>query len=237
MGSNPGLGTDEVVMAKSRSRMSLLQRLPILVGTVGGGLLVANRILFTPELQTSQSRSDVLGLLLSAILILTGLLWQQVQPRDPESVELTGEPVLDLDSDLTEPQQLELAWASHSLLTLTAARSLVIWWNNRVVVRRGIFPHPKAGSQIQPGAILQRALTSGRSIYLVDLKLYPARAEFTTFLPDNTQGVLCQPLGERGIVILGTDTPRSFTQRDQAWIEAIAEKLDRSLTSNSDEDR
>ncbi len=216
-------------MSQRNSETPFLQRLPIIVGVVGGGLLVINRILFTPELLTSQSRADVLGLLLSALLILTGLLWQQVQPRDPEAVELEGKSVFDLNSDLSEPQQIELGWASRSILTLTAARSLVIWWQDQVLLRRGIFANAEAGSTLQPGAILKRVRQSGRSVYLVDLKLFPAKAEFTAFLPANTQGVLCQPIGDQGVLILGTDTPRSLTKRDQAWIEAIAQKLDHHL--------
>lgn len=232
MGGDSGLGTDEVVMSRSGSETSGLQRLPIIVGVLGGGLLVINRILFTPELVTSQSRADVLGLLLSAILILTGLLWQQVQPQDPESVELQGKSVFDLSSALSGSQQVELGWASKSILSLTAARSLMIWWQDRVLLRRGIFRDAEAGTVIQPGAILKRTLGSDRSVYLVDLKLFPAKAEFTAFLPTNTQGVLCQPIGERGVLILGMDTPRSLTKRDQAWIEAIAQKLDHHLESD-----
>jgi hypothetical protein len=46
---------------------------------------------FTDELTNSQARSDVLGIILSALLILVGLLWQQIQPRNPEAVTLIGE--------------------------------------------------------------------------------------------------------------------------------------------------
>jgi len=37
--------------------------------------------------------------------------------------------------------------------------------------------------------------------------------------------VLCQPIGQRGCLILGSDTPRSFSRQEQAWIAAIADKL------------
>jgi len=39
-------------------------------------LLLINRLL-TPQLTNSQARADALGVILSAMLILTGLLWQQ----------------------------------------------------------------------------------------------------------------------------------------------------------------
>lgn len=71
----------------------VLRRLPLVVGGLGAFLLLVNR-LFTPEITNSQARGDVLGVVLSAVLILTGLIWQQVQPRTPDSVELIGEKVL-----------------------------------------------------------------------------------------------------------------------------------------------
>ena len=64
----------------------VLRRLPLVVGGLGAVLLLMNRLL-TPELTNSQARGDVLGVILSAVLILTGLIWQQVQPRTPETVE------------------------------------------------------------------------------------------------------------------------------------------------------
>ena len=68
----------------------VLRRLPIVVGGLGATLLLINR-LYTPTLTVSQARGDVLGVILSAVLILTGLIWQQVQPRIPDAVELTGD--------------------------------------------------------------------------------------------------------------------------------------------------
>ncbi|MGB3614643.1 MAG: cofactor assembly of complex C subunit B, partial [Elainellaceae cyanobacterium] len=58
---------------------AILRRLPIIAGSLGGTLLLLNRLL-TPALTDSQARSDVGGVVISAVLILTGLLWQQVQP-------------------------------------------------------------------------------------------------------------------------------------------------------------
>jgi len=49
------------------------------------------------------------------------------------------------------------------------------------------------------------------------------------FLPPNTQAVLLQPLGDDGVLVLGSDTIRGFTPADQAWIGTIAEKVDTTL--------
>jgi len=46
------------------------------------------------------------------MLILTGLLWQQVQPRSPDAVDLIGKG-FELAPDLPEAAKTELAWISH----------------------------------------------------------------------------------------------------------------------------
>jgi len=63
----------------------VLRRLPI-VGGLAGILLLINRLL-TPQLTNAR---DALGVILSAMLILTGLLWQQKWPRSPDAVDLIG---------------------------------------------------------------------------------------------------------------------------------------------------
>ncbi|KKI99990.1 cofactor assembly of complex C subunit B [Prochlorothrix hollandica] len=201
-----------------------LRWLPLVVGGLGGTLLFINRLL-TPVLLDSQARSDALGVFLSALLILVGLVWQQVQPRNPEAVVLVGEAGMELQTDLPDAVQVELAWMSQILLTNTATRSLVVWYGDRILLRRGILA---PGKTVTPGAILGRVLEKQRPVYLVNLKLYPGRFEFD-YLPENTQGVICQPLGRNGVLILAANAPRSYTQQDERWVEALAEKLTHSL--------
>lgn len=203
----------------------ILRLLPFAVGGLGGTLLMINRLL-TPSLTTSQARSDAVGVIISAVLILTGLLWQRVQPRSPEAVELIGEQGIEFAPDLPETVQTELAWASHILLTNTVTKSVVIWYRDQVLLRRGVLGPT---STVQPGAIVERVLSTGKAVYLVALKLYPGRVEFD-YLPENTQGVICQPIGHEGVLILGANVPRSYTNQDEAWVSAIADKLDNTLS-------
>lgn len=206
-------------MAKP-DRNEVLRQLPIAVGILGGVLLLVNRY-STGDLTASQARSDVVGVILSALLVLSGLLWQQIQPRSPDAVELLGPQGFELDSDLPNPVKTELAWASHLLLTNTVTRSVVVWDRGRVLLRRGILgPH----SEVKPGAIVTRVLEKQKAVYLVALHLYPGRVEFD-YLPENTQGLICQPIGDRGVLILGANAPRSYTRQDERWIEGIADKL------------
>ncbi|HEY9811398.1 MAG TPA: cofactor assembly of complex C subunit B [Halomicronema sp.] len=203
----------------------VLRRLPLVVGALFGVLLFINRIV-TPDLTNSQARSDALGVILCGVLILTGLLWQQVQPKLPESVQLIGEEGFELEPSLPEPVKTELAWASHLLLTNTATRSLVVWYRGEVLLRRGILASKR---QVTPGAIVNRVLEKQKPVYLVNLKLYPGSIEFD-YLPENSQGIICHPLADKGILILAANAPRSYTRQDEIWIEGIAQKLENTLS-------
>ena len=211
-------------MAKLDSNW-VIRLLPIAVGALAGTLLFVNRVL-TPDLTASQARSDAVGVIACAILILTGLLWQQIQPRLPESVELEGTEGFELAPDLPEAVQAELAWASHLLLTNTVTRSLVVWYGGQILLRRGILPEKR---DITVGPILQRVLDKQKAVYLVALKVYPGKVEFD-YLPANTQGVICQPIGAKGALILGANAPRSYTRQDEQWVAAIADKLEYTLS-------
>ena len=204
----------------------VLRRLPIVVGGLAGVLLLINRLL-TPQVADSQARADALGVVLSAVLILTGLLWQRVQPRSPDAVELIGEQGFELAPDLPEAVRTELAWASHLLLTNTVTRSLVVWYKGKLLLRRGILG---INPEVKPGPILKRVLEKQKAVYLVDVKVYPGRIEFD-YLPDNTQGVIAQPIGKEGVLILGANAPRSYTKQDETWIAGIADKLDVTFSS------
>ncbi|MEM6715917.1 MAG: cofactor assembly of complex C subunit B [Cyanobacteria bacterium P01_D01_bin.6] len=208
-----------------------LRRLPITVGIFGSSLLMLNRLL-TPSLTESQARSDVMGVILCAVLVLTGLLWQRVQPKLPDAVALQGEVGFELDETLPETVQTELAWASHLLLTNTVTRSLVAYHDGNVLMRRGVLgPTDK----ITTGAILKRVLEKGKAVYLVDMKLYPGRVEFG-YMPENTQGLICQPMGTKGALILGANAPRSYTKQDEKWVAGLADKLGNTLEQRLPQD-
>jgi Cofactor assembly of complex C subunit B, CCB2/CCB4 len=198
----------------------VIRQLPIAAGMLAGLLLFANRLL-TPELTENQSRSDALGVIVCAVLILVGLLWERVQPKIPDSVELTGSECFDLKPELPEALRAEIAWASHILLTNTLTRSIVLVWDGEVLLRRGILSEV---AEVVPGKILTRVIETQKPIYLVDSNKYPGKIEFN-YLPENAQAVICQPIAPKGVLILASNAPRCYTQQDENWITAIAQKL------------
>ncbi len=210
-------------MAKSDPNQ-ILRLLPLFAGGVGWVLLLVNRLM-TVQISESQARSDVLGVILSGVLILVGLIWQQVQPRSPDAVILIGKEGIEWDETLSDEVKIELAWASHLLLTNTVTKSLVVYYQGKVLLRRGILG---INPTVKPGTILERVLQTQKPIYLVSLRLYPGGIEFD-YLPENTQGVICQPIASQGVLILGANAPRSYTKQDEKWIEGIADKLANTL--------
>ena len=198
----------------------ILRLLPLFAGIVGGTVLMFNRFA-TADLTPSQARSDVMGVILSGVLILVGLIWQRVQPRLPDAVELIGREGLEFAPDLPEPVKIELAWASHLLLTNTVTKSLIVYYQGKVLLRRGILSQ---NSAVKVSNIIKRVLETGKAVYLVNLNLYPAKIEFD-YLPENSQGLICQPIGKEGVLILAANAPRSYTKQDEIWIEGIADKL------------
>lgn len=202
----------------------IVRLIPLIAGAIGSVLLLINR-LTTVELTPSQARSDVVGVILSGMLALVWLIWQQVQPVSPDAVTLIGEEGLEFVPDLSDTVKIELAWASHLLLTNTVTKSLVVYYQGRVLLRRGILG---INSEVNPGIIVKRVLETQKPVYLVNLNLYPGKVEFD-YLPENTQGLICQPMGKEGVLILGANVPRSYTKQDENWIEGIADKLGNTL--------
>ena len=45
--------------------------------------------------------------------------------------------------------------------------------------------------------------------------MHAGRVEFTSFLPENTQAAIIQPIGSKGVLIAASNTQRGFTRLDQ----------------------
>ena len=59
---------------------------------------------------SSQSRADVLVIVMSAVLLLTGLQWLTLKPKDPPQVQLEGEQVEFRTPGLPNALLAELQW-------------------------------------------------------------------------------------------------------------------------------
>lgn len=174
-------------------------------------------------------RAGVLASILSVLLMLIGVLWERIEPVPPERVSLQGEEGLELPGDLEAGLRRELAWGSRMLLTATPAATLLVQWRGRLLLRRGLL----AEQTFMTGPICRKAMEQGRAISLVDLRLYPGRGEFDALLP-GLPAVLVQPLGDKGVLLLGGWSARCFGRGDLAWVEGWAQRLTDALVEASD---
>ncbi len=183
------------------------------------------------ELTPPLVRASVLASLLAVGFLLVATLWTRAVPRAPERVYLEGPQGLELDDSLPEALKLELAWGSQLLLTATPGATVLLHWQQRTLLRRGLL----GSGSVLVGPIGQRALATGKAISLVNLALYPGRDEFAA-LPAGLPALVVQPIGSDGLLLLGGWSPRCFSRSDELWLEGWARKLRTSLEALPDAD-
>ncbi|KAL5552987.1 hypothetical protein UlMin_040388 [Ulmus minor] len=224
----------------------LVRSLPIYVGGLSLLAVLVNRtvsgIAPVADASSSQSRADLLTLGLAVTNILAGLVWLSIRPKSLSRVNPEGIECQRINPDLPTIVVSELLWVWESLSEVTCCRSLVIVYDTSCILQTGFAAESsntdeKAFSvdadKLMEGSLCQGVMKSGTQSYLANLSLYPGRSELP-FLPSNTQAIILQPLGDKGIAIVGGDTIRGFTSSDQAWIALIGEKLDATLTKYLD---
>jgi Cofactor assembly of complex C subunit B, CCB2/CCB4 len=59
------------------------------------------------------------------------------------------------------------------------------------------------------------------------------RFELLAYLPQNTQSAIIQPIGDRGVMVIGGPYQRGFSTLDQAWIATLCDKLDALLSADT----
>jgi hypothetical protein len=202
---------------------SIPARIAVAGGSLGLALTVLNQWSGSPEgapLPPALERAGVLASLLAVVLMLVGLLWERIEPVAAERVALVGREGLELAEALPPALRRELGWGSQMLLTASPAAVVLVMWRGEVLLRRGLL----GSIPFIPGPICARALERGQAISLVNLALYPGRAEFDTLLP-GLPAVLIQPIADQGLVLLGGWSARCFSRSDLVWVEGWAQRL------------
>ena len=193
-----------------------------LVIAFGGFLFVLSVINIATATQVNPSlvRGESISGIASIALITIGYLWTEIKPKEPTKANLNGMQGCQISVDLTEEQKNEIEWGSKQILTATAASTILIFWDNKVILRRGLITN----KSFQPGEICNRAIDQQRLISLVNTELFPGRQEFDTVLED-LPAVIIYPLSHRGLTIVGGWSKRAFTNSDEKWISGWSDKL------------
>ncbi len=174
----------------------------------------------TNQVNPSLVRAETISGISSIALITIGYLWTEINPKQASKAKLNGKEGFEISNELSEDQRNELAWGSKQILTATAASTILIYWDNRVILRRGLI----SNKVFKPGEICNRAIDQKRLISLVNTELFPGREEFNDVLND-LPAVIVYPLSNRGLTIVGGWSKRSFTNSDEKWISGWSDKL------------
>lgn len=208
--------------------LPLPARVSLGTGAVGLLLVVFNQ-LTTPLPEPPLLRASVLAALFAVGLMVVAVLWTRAVPEAAERVDLQGEEGLELAPGLPDQLVQDLGWGSQMLLTASPAAVVLVMWRGQVLLRRGLLG-PLA---FTPGPICARALERGQAISLVNLALYPGRAEFDSLLP-GLPAVLIQPIADEGLVLLGGWSVRCFSRSDLVWVEGWARRLTAEMPGYGD---
>lgn len=211
----------------------------IVVGILGLFLVLTYRLTNQDSLSVDtlgqETRSELLAVFASGAVLLNGVSKLDVTSALAESVILDG-------IQLAEPQIFdqekvgkEMLWTIESLLKATPSETVVILelvndcWKS--ILCAGIVPKEdfmRRGTMSEKSPILDRfRKTSPGETYLPTLQALPGRVEFT-YLPSNTQEALLLPISScdtTKVLVLGSNTAKSFTPRDIAWCQAIAARI------------
>ena len=172
------------------------------------------------EINPSLVRGETISGIASIALITIGYLWTEIKPKEQIKAFLKGKEGFEINIELSEDQKYELAWGSQQILTATAASTILIFWDNKVILRRGLI----SNKTFIPGEICNRAIEQQRLISLVNTELFPGRDEFDCVL-DGLPAVIVYPISNRGLTIVGGWSKRSFTNSDEKWISGWSDKI------------
>ncbi len=179
------------------------------------------------DLNPSFIRAEVLLCMSAVGLMLISTLWTKGDSITLGKSILKGEQGFFLLDDIDSHIRDELAWGSHLFLTATSCATILVYWNNNTLLRRGLITN----QYFEPGPICMRAKETGKLVSLVNTKFYPGKKEFDPLNPLLPSILVC-PLGKDGWVILGGHTERCFTKSDEIWLDGWSERLKSILISN-----
>jgi len=170
----------------------------------------------SPEIE----RAQILAAISSIVIILIGFLFQRFSPMSGEKVALKGDNAFIYDPSIPKELLNELAWGSETVLTSTAAASILINNKGQNILKRGII----SKKNFTPKDICLRCLKENKLISLVNTKYYPGSDEFDDFCKD-IPSVLIVPVNKQCFILVGGWSSRCFTKSDEKWIMNWSKKL------------
>ena len=181
-------------------------------------------VTISPELE----RAQVLAAIASLIIILVGFLFKQFVPLAGDRVDLKGDNKFLFDKNIPDQVIDELAWGSETILTSTAAASILIHNDGVNILTRGI----TSSNEFIPGDTCLRSIKDMKLISLANTKFYPGRDEFFNFCAD-IPSILVVPINNKAFILIGGWSPKCFTKADEKWITNWSKKINNIFSKNN----
>ena len=198
----------------------------ILIGTIIFIFQIANFFsiqTITPELE----RAQIVAAIASLIIILIGFLFKQFEPLAGKKADLEGENLFIFEKNMPEEVIDELAWGSETILTSTAAATILIHNDGENILKRGI----TSRNDFVPGETCLRSIKDMKLISLANTKFYPGRDEFFNFCPD-IPSILIVPINSKAFILIGGWSAKCFTKSDEKWINNWSKKINNIFSKN-----
>ncbi len=165
-------------------------------------------------------RSTIIAAITSITLILVGFLTKRTKAREKQKLVLNGEEGFYISDELSTDFKNELAWGTNMLLTATPASTVLIYLDNKIVLRRGIITN----NEFIPSKICLQCRKKRKYISLTNTKFYPGKEEFDNIV-ENLPSIIIFPLLDKGWVIIGGWSERCFSKSDELWMDGWTKKL------------
>ena len=199
----------------------------ILIGAILFFFQIANFFsiqTITPELE----RAQVLAAIASLIIILIGFLFKQFEPLAGKKADLEGENLFIFEKNMPEEVIDELAWGSETILTSTAAATILIHNDGVNILKRGI----TSRNDFVPGETCLRSIKDMKLISLANTKFYPGRDEFFNFCAE-IPSILVVPINSKAFILIGGWSTKCFTKSDEKWIKNWSKKINNIFSKNN----
>ena len=199
----------------------------IIIGTILFIFQIANFFSvdsITPQLE----RAQILAAISSLIIILIGFLFKEFEPLAGEKANLKGENTFFFDKTIPSEVINELAWGSETILTSTAAASVLVHNDGLNILKRGI----TSSNKFMPGETCLRSIKDMKLISLANTKFYPGRDEFYNFCPD-IPSILIVPINNKAFILIGGWSAKCFTKSDEKWIKNWSKKINNIFSNNN----
>jgi hypothetical protein len=223
----------------------------LLVVVVNRLTLLDVEISSSADALTYETRADLLAVFACGSVLLNGVTKLDVTTALAESVLLDGNELSEAEflnkSHKNQATEETISWAFDSLLSTTPAKTVILIEKDKdsiswsISCRGGIVPTTGKSSPLtvpEKTPILDRVGSPGnlKETYLPSLQALPGRFEFS-YMPPNTQLAVLIPISSKSsenepvnvaknsVLVLGSNTAKSFTPRDIAWCRIVADRI------------